>query len=562
MCGGNIQAEKGAAFGTCDSCGVTSTLPKASDEKLVNLFNRANHFRRQNEFDKALYTYENILNEDNTNAEAHWCLVLCRYGIEYVEDPRTHERVPTCHRAQYASILTDVDYLAALENAPDSYARELYETEAKKINEILKGIIAISNSENTFDIFICYKETDEGGNRTKDSVLAQDIYFQLVNDGYRVFFSKITLEEKLGQEYEPYIFAALNSAKVMLVIGTKKEYFEAVWVRNEWSRFLSLMKGDRSRLLIPCYRDMDAYDMPDEFSHLQAQDMSKIGFIQDLIRGIKKIQTVKKTYPVKPAPQADSSADVIAGVGADTLLKRAYIFLEDADFTQAREYFNRVLDADAENARAYVGLLCVEMKMRHERDLANADSLLNESVNYKNALRFADEGLRVTLQEYEQTNNEKIENIEKERQEIEQHAQDELKKGKAKLGRLRKWTTLRLVGILLLPASILFQINAEEITKNNVHGKPFLVREGIICMLMILTGVILFIVSLIKSHKPKKEIISLYGSVSALKIQIRNNFRIDEDMAKDMAKLKASNTWRILCIVGVLLLLGALILVR
>ena len=34
---------------------------------------------------------------------------------------------------------------------------------------------------------------------------------------------------------------------------------------------------------------MDPYDLPDEFSHLQAQDMSKLGFMQDLIRGIKKL---------------------------------------------------------------------------------------------------------------------------------------------------------------------------------------------------------------------------------------------------------------------------------
>ena len=39
----------------------------------------------------------------------------------------------------------------------------------------------------------------------------------------------------------------------------------------------------------PAYRDMDPYDLPDEFSHLQAQDMSKLGFMQDLIRGIKKL---------------------------------------------------------------------------------------------------------------------------------------------------------------------------------------------------------------------------------------------------------------------------------
>lgn len=112
-----------------------------------------------------------------------------------------------------------------------------------------------------------------------------------MQEGYRVFFSRITLEDKLGREYEPYIFAALNSARVMLVIGTKPEHFNAVWVKNEWSRYLELMRQDRSRLLIPCYKDMDAYDIPDELSMLQSQDMGRVGFIPDLVRNIKKIVT-------------------------------------------------------------------------------------------------------------------------------------------------------------------------------------------------------------------------------------------------------------------------------
>ena len=42
---------------------------------------------------------------------------------------------------------------------------------------------------------------------------------------------------------------------------------------------LKIMNKDRSKVLIPCYKDMDAYELPEEFAHLQAQDMSKIGFI-------------------------------------------------------------------------------------------------------------------------------------------------------------------------------------------------------------------------------------------------------------------------------------------
>ena len=141
-------------------------------------------------------------------------------------------------------------------------ARALYREEAKQIEEIRKDIIAVSNNEAPYDIFICYKETAENGDRTLDSVLAQDIYDALTDKGYRVFFSRITLEDKLGMEYEPYIFAALNSAKIMLAFGTDYEYFNAVWVKNEWSRFLEIKAKDSEKRIIPCYVDID--DVPKE----------------------------------------------------------------------------------------------------------------------------------------------------------------------------------------------------------------------------------------------------------------------------------------------------------
>ena len=169
---------------------------------------------------------------------------MSKYGIEYVEV--AGQRIPTCHRVQSDSILTDADYRAALDNAEDEYSKSLYEDEAKRISEIQKGILAISNKEEPYDVFICYKETTDGGTRTKDSVRAKEIYDCLIKEGYKVFFARISLEGKLGEQYEPYIFSALNSAKVMLVVGTRKEYFEAVWVKNEWSRFLTLKKKDSS----------------------------------------------------------------------------------------------------------------------------------------------------------------------------------------------------------------------------------------------------------------------------------------------------------------------------
>ena len=236
MCGGTLEIESGSTVAECEYCGAKQTLPRLDDEKRSNLLERANQLRRNNDFDKASSIYEQILSEDNSDSEIYWSIVLCQYGIDYVEDPLSKKRVPTVNRTQYTSIFDNENYKEAILKA-DSYQRLIYEEEAKQINEIQKGILEISQKEEPFDVFICYKETDANGQRTIDSVLANDLYYQLKQENFKVFYAKITLEDKLGSAYEPYIFAALNSSKVMVVIGTKPEYFEAPWVKNEWSRF-------------------------------------------------------------------------------------------------------------------------------------------------------------------------------------------------------------------------------------------------------------------------------------------------------------------------------------
>ena len=362
MCGGDIEISADKTFGTCEYCGSTMTLPKVDDEQRAAAFNRGNHFRRSGEFDKALAVYERIVAEDDNDAEAHWCCALCRFGIEYVEDPATYEWLPTCHRASFDSFLEDVDYLAAVEHS-DGITRRQYQKDAAKIAEVQRGILATSQNEQPFDVFLCYKETGEDGQRTRDSLMAQEVYYELTEQGYRVFFARITLEDKAGAEYEPYIFAALNSAKVMVVIGTKPEHFNAVWVKNEWSRYLALMRTDRSRLLIPCYRDMDPYDMPEELSMLQSQDMGKIGFIQDLIRGVKKVVDAAK--PQKTAAETVKETVVVhneGGSNVQALLKRGSMALEDGDWGKADEFFEQVLNQDAECGAAYLGKFLAKVK--------------------------------------------------------------------------------------------------------------------------------------------------------------------------------------------------------
>lgn len=144
------------------------------------------------------------------------------------------------------------DKEAALQYA-DASAQRVYRREAVRLSRIQERYLQIARQEKPYDVFISFKAEDENGARTRASTLGQEIYDQLTAKGLKVFFSRITLENKLSEEYEPYIFAALQSAKVMLLVADNRAQTEARWVRNEWSRFLLLAARDRSKVLVPVY---------------------------------------------------------------------------------------------------------------------------------------------------------------------------------------------------------------------------------------------------------------------------------------------------------------------
>ena len=288
ICGGSLELKQGEKITICEYCGVKQTIPSFIEPKTEEIYNRANSYLMHNEFDKAENLFNQILFDDNSNADAYWNVLMCRYGVSYVKDPASGKYIPTCNRTLYTPIFNDENYKKAIHYA-DEAQKELYVADAQIIDEIQKQILSVSKHEKPFDIFISYKETEINGMRTQDCIVAQDLYNKLTAEGYKVFFSRITLEDKAGTEYEPYIYAALASSKVMITICSSRENIEAVWVKNEWSRFLFFAGKDNDKTLIPLYYNMDKNDLPEEFAHLSCYDMQSNGFEQELIRGIKKL---------------------------------------------------------------------------------------------------------------------------------------------------------------------------------------------------------------------------------------------------------------------------------
>ena len=288
ICAGSLTVDSKIRVAVCDYCGTKQTLPLFSDDSSKRLYDRGNQYLLHNEYDKAENIFNQLLSVNPNDAEVYWNLVLCKYGVTYAKDPKTGRYIPTCNRTHTDSILKDDNYLRAIELSVGEKL-ELYKRDAGIIDDIQKGILEVSRKENPFDIFISYKETDENGNRTKDSIEAQKIYDKLTDLGYKVFFSRITLESKIGEEYEPYIYAALSSSKIMITMSSSADNLNSAWVENEWSRFLTLRRGDTSKTLIPVYFDMDKEELPEQFALLSAQNLYDDDFEQEFIRGIKKL---------------------------------------------------------------------------------------------------------------------------------------------------------------------------------------------------------------------------------------------------------------------------------
>ena len=246
---------------------VWRKIPLPKKEEIRELYEKAGEALRESRFDEAKECFQELLIENPDDAAVCWGFALSEYGIEYVTDPATGEQLPTLHRLSLQKFSEYLYTKKAIDLSWNSLDRDFYIRQSELIDSIQVKSLSISSQETPVDVFICYKRSEEGEKRTADSRMAADYYRELTRRGYQVFFAEETL--KAGEEYEPRIFAALQSAKVMIAFASKREYYEAVWVKNEWSRYAALIERDleekrsTDRLLIPMFQHMKHEELPE-----------------------------------------------------------------------------------------------------------------------------------------------------------------------------------------------------------------------------------------------------------------------------------------------------------
>ena len=397
-CGGVLDVK--SALTVCEYCGATNFVSDTAG-KYINQLNRANKLRQQKEYDNAIRIYDNILSENIPSADILWLRTLCEYGIEYVPDPISSKYFPTLHRVKDESILNYYSYLDALKLCDDEQ-KAILEKEAVEINRIQTEYLEIAKNEAPYDVFICYKETDEDTKQTTEDVAyCSRLYEILTKSGYKVFFARETLQNKLSVDYEPYIFAALKSSKVMAVIGSKSEYFTATWVKNEWSRFLKLMEKDQTKQIF--FACDDPEELPRAFSLKQAQLLSNPNAMEVLAKNIINylnniLKAGKNGLPSKKPVNLSSP---------EGMLLKATKNLNNKNYAAVYSNISDLLEIAPTMAEAYwIRLLA---NVRHNEDniiYAKADLTTDE--NYEKAITFAGDALR---EKYEKIKDQCLENI-------------------------------------------------------------------------------------------------------------------------------------------------------
>jgi len=249
----------------CRSCSrdfpVDKSIPTEAQGLLSNAIDKRN---RALDFDEASEILTDFIERFSNCSSGYYQRLLSSNGISYQNENDERINYPTLSRLSEKPITQEADYKKAIELAENDALRNYYIHDIQRIEDLRKAAYATTNNKEKFDIFICFKASLPGDKKamTHDYLVGQKIYSHY-SSRYQVFFSPFSIDE-FGVGYEPIIYHALRTARIMLVIGTDDpSYLSYHWVKNEWSRFLAMMRDEgptTGRVIVPVLDENFPFD--------------------------------------------------------------------------------------------------------------------------------------------------------------------------------------------------------------------------------------------------------------------------------------------------------------
>jgi hypothetical protein len=131
-----------------------------------------------------------------------------------------------------------VQYLIGVPHWVDAVTPPL-EQHIQRLADTTKILLDSVQKSNNNLIFISAK--------SEDFAFADQVYKFLTGHGYSVFFSQKTLPVMGSSDYRKEIDHALEKAKHLIVVTSKREYVESSWVEAEWGLFINEKRSGRKQ---------------------------------------------------------------------------------------------------------------------------------------------------------------------------------------------------------------------------------------------------------------------------------------------------------------------------
>ena len=328
-------------------------------EEVNYLYHQGQEEQKSRNFEEAENYYREVAQKGGGEAEVYWRILLCHYCIEYQKD-EDGQYVPTILNPD----LKDPEQITQRKNLLQAVSKqdgtEHYLKELAQIDKILERYREV-RWNNACDVFICVKQ-DIDGNYTTDSNTGAKLYHFLTRKGLKVFNSRET-PPPAGDYYEPYIIAALKSAKAMIVVGSSKENLEARWVKNEWSRYQWLQRrGDTDKKLIVY---LTGGMQPDQLP--RALDPGR----QAILDGVKATEQLEAALKdlIEQKQTGDSSGDV------STVLKQMSIWLKLGRFDRVSQKYQELIEKGNyhDHLEIHLSEICAKQQIKSISQLMESD---------------------------------------------------------------------------------------------------------------------------------------------------------------------------------------------
>ena len=260
----------------CIKCGEREMIdqPSGVSQEVAVFAQRGLSFFDIQAFEKASSSFRAAADKAGDSPEYLWAALLSdcgvKYSLRYIRHGQAVEFVLnywkkdlTLQSARNSLLFKEVISLSA-DRGPE-WTR-YYHREIEAIDGGLRQIAAVKDEP--YDIFFCFKDTDDENDQTPERKLLDLLYPRLVDEQLRVFYSPYSMKNIPVYNYEGYIYHALKSAKLLVVVTSSKDYIKSKWVRSEWKRFIHWNEQNLTSVMTCCIGGMSPADLPEPLNHI------------------------------------------------------------------------------------------------------------------------------------------------------------------------------------------------------------------------------------------------------------------------------------------------------